>query len=114
MTKEEIKEKANNFINDERLDEKSKRTIVDYINDVKKLIDFLPEDFILNKQLMLDFKDYLDSKGYSVSSKNKYVVVINKFMRYLGHDECILKKYKKQEKSSIDDPIWEQEHKRGC
>ena len=112
MIKEEIKEKANDFINDERLDEKSKRTIVDYRNDVKKLIDFLPEEFSLNKQLMLDFKDYLDNKGYSVSSKNKYVVVINKFMRYLGHDECILKKYKKQEKSSIDDPIWEQEHKR--
>lgn len=111
MTKDEIKVKVNDFINAERLDEKSKRTLVDYRNDINKLVNFLPNEFEINKDLMLDFKEYLNQKGYKVKSKNKYVVVINKFIRFLGYD-CTLKKYKEQEKSSIDDPIWEQEHKR--
>lgn len=111
MTKEEIKVKVNDFINAERLDEKSKRTLVDYRNDINKLVNFLPNEFEINKDLMLDFKEYLNQKGYKVKSKNKYVVVINKFIKFLGYD-CTLKKYKEQEKASIDDPIWEQEHKR--
>lgn len=111
MTKEEIKKKLNDFINNERLDEKSKRTLVDYKNDVNKLIGFLPDEFEITKDLLLDFKEYLNEKRYAVKSKNKYIVVINKFIKYLGYD-CGLKKFKEQEKSSIDDPIWEQEHKR--
>lgn len=111
MTRNEIRLQIDEFINAERLDEKSQRTLVDYRNDLKKLLDFLPEKFEINKDLLLDFKDYLNKKGYKVKSKNKYVVVINKFLKYLGY-ECSLKKYKEQEKSSIDDPIWEQEHKR--
>lgn len=111
MTKDEIKKKLDDFINNERLDEKSKRTLVDYRTDVNKLIDFLPDEFEINKDLLLDFKEHLNEKGYAVKSKNKYIVVTNKFIKYLGYD-CGLKKFKEQEKSSIDDPIWEQEHKR--
>ncbi len=111
MTKEEIKIKLDCFINNERLDEKSTRTLVDYRNDVNKLIDFLPDTFEITKDLLLDFKEHLNERGYAVKSKNKYIVVTNKFIKYLGYD-CKLKKFKEQEKSSIDDPIWEQEHKR--
>lgn len=111
MTKDEIKLKIDEFINAERLDEKSKRTLVDYRNDLKKLLDFLPENFEINKDLLIDFKEYLTQKGYRVKSKNKYIVVINKFLKFMNYD-CRLKKFKEQEKASIDDPIWEQEHKR--
>ena len=111
MTKKEIKEKLEDFINNERLDEKSKRTLVDYKNDVNKLIDFLPNEFDLSKDLLLDFKENLNNKRYAIKSKNKYIVVINKFLKYLGYD-LSLKKFKEQQKSSLDDPIWEQEHKR--
>lgn len=111
MTRDEIRLQIDEFINAERLDEKSKRTLVDYRNDLKKLLDFLPEEFEINKDLLLDFKDYLTQKGYRVKSKNKYIVVINKFLKFMNYD-FRLKKFKEQEKSSIDDPIWEQEHKR--
>lgn len=111
MTKDEIKKRLDDFINSERLDEKSKRTLVDYRNDVNKLIGFLPDEFEITKDLLLDFKEHLNEKGYAVKSKNKYIVVNNKFIKFLGYD-LGLKKFKEQEKTSIDDPIWEQEHKR--
>ena len=112
MTKEEIKKELDNFIDSERLDEKSKRTIGDYRNAVNKLIDFLPDEFELNKSLMIDFKENLTEKGFKVKSKNKYIVIVNKFLKYLKLNDCTLKKFKEQQKTSIDDPIWEQEHKR--
>ena len=112
MTKEEIKKELDNFIDTERLDEKSKRTIGDYRNAVNKLIDFLPDEFELNKSLMIDFKENLTEKGFKVKSKNKYIVIVNKFLKYLKLNDCTLKKFKEQQKTSIDDPIWEQEHKR--
>ncbi len=112
MTKESIKKELDNFIDTERLDEKSRRTIVDYRNAVNKLIDFLPDEFEITKSLMIDFKEDLTEKGFKVKSKNKYIVIINKFLKYLKLDNCTLKKFKEQQKTSIDDPIWEQEHKR--
>lgn len=112
MTKEEIKKELDNFIDSERLDEKSKRTIGDYRNAVNKLIDFLPNEFEINKSLMIDFKENLTEKGFKVKSKNKYIVIVNKFLKYLKLNDCTLKKFKEQQKTSIDDPIWEQEHKR--
>lgn len=112
MTREEIKKELDNFIDSERLDEKSKRTIGDYRNAVNKLINFLPDKFEINKSLMIEFKEYLTEKGFKIKSKNKYIVIVNKFLKYLKLNECTLKKFKEQQKTSIDDPIWEQEHKR--
>ena len=60
MTKNEIKDKLKDFINKERLDEKSKRTLVDYRTDVNKLIDFLQDEFEITKDLLLEFKEYLN------------------------------------------------------
>lgn len=112
MTKEEIKQELENFIESEKLDEKSKRTLVDYKNDINKLIDFLPDTFEITKSLMIDFKKNLTEKGFAVKSKNKYIVVVNKFLAFMNYRDCKIKKFKEQEQSSIDDPIWEQEHKR--
>ena len=112
MTKEELKKELDNFIENERLDEKSKKTVTDYRNAVNKLIDFLPDKFEITKSLMIDFKEDLTNKGFKVKSKNKYIVIINKFLKYLNLENCTLKKFKEQQKTSIDDPIWEQEHKR--
>ncbi len=112
MTKNELKKELDNFIETERLDEKSKKTICDYKNAVKKLIEFLPNEFELNKSLLINFKENLTNQGYKVKSKNKYIVIVNKFLKYLKLDSCTLKKFKEQQKASIDDPIWEQEHKR--
>ena len=61
---------------------------------------------------MIDFKENLTEKGFKVKSKNKYIVIVNKFLKYLKLENCTLKKFKEQQKASIDDPIWEHEHKR--
>lgn len=112
MNKIYLKEQLEEFLENERLDEKSKKTIVDYRNAINKFINFLPDEFELNKNLTMKFKEELTMQNFAVKSKNKYIIVVNKFLKYLNLNEYTLKKFKEQQKSSIDDPIWEQEHKR--
>ena len=112
MTKDEIKVKLDDWINQQRLDEYAKKTLIDYRHGVELFINWIKEDsFTINKDLMLDYKDYLEEK-FALNSRNKYIVEINKFLKYCGFNDCTLKKFKTQRKTSIDDPIWEQEHKR--
>lgn len=112
MTKTEIKEKLDEWIYQQRLDEYSKKTLVDYRHGIELFINWLKVDeFNIDKNLMLDYKDYLEQE-FAISSRNKYIVIINKFLKYIDHKDCTLLKFKTQRKTSIDDPIWEQEHKR--
>lgn len=112
MTKDEIKVKLDEWINQQRLDEYSKKTLVDYRHGVDLFIQWIKEDdFTINKDLTLDYKEYLE-KEFALNSRNKYIVELNKFLKYIGYKDCNLKKFKTQRKTSIDDPIWDQEHKR--
>ena len=112
MTKDEIKVKLDEWINQQRLDEYSKKTLVDYRHGVDLFIQWIKEDdFTINKDLTLDYKEYLE-KEFALNSRNKYIVELNKFLKYIGYKDCTLKKFKTQRKTSIDDPIWDQEHKR--
>ena len=112
MTKDEIKVKLNDWINQQRLDEYAKKTLTDYRHGVDLFINWIKDDpFAIDKNLMLDYKDYLEVT-FALNSRNKYIVEINKFLKYCGYKDCTLKKFKTQRKTSIDDPIWEQAHKR--
>lgn len=112
MTKDEIKVKLDDWINQQRLDEYAKKTLIDYRHGVVLFINWIKDDsFTIDKNLMLDYKDYLE-ETFALNSRNKYIVEINKFLKYCEYNDCTLKKFKTQRKTSIDDPIWDQEHKR--
>lgn len=111
MNKQYLRDKLEEYIYELKLGEYAKKTLIDYRQAVNKFIDFIPtEEFELNKELLIDYGTYLEEK-YLPTTYNKYIILINKFMRYLGYN-LFLKKQKIQQKTSIDDPIWEQEHKR--
>lgn len=111
--KEKLKLELEEFVQHEIEDEKSKKTIQDYKNAINKFIEFIPENTKrIDKSLLIEFKNNLTEKNFAVKSKNKYITIINKFIRFLGYDNLKLKKFKEQRQTSLDDPIWEQEHKR--
>lgn len=111
--KEELKKKLEDFLNQEREDEKTKKTIIEYRNAINKFIEFVPEyRNCIDKSLLIEFKEKLTENNYAVKSKNKYITIVNKFIRFVGYEDLRLKKFKEQRQTSLDDPIWEQEHKR--
>lgn len=112
VNKEELKTKLDEWINQQRLDEYAKKTLIDYKHGIELFINWIKEDnFVINKDLTLEYKNYL-LESFALASRNKYIVVLNKFLKYIGCKDCTLKKFKTQRKTSIDDPIWDQEHKR--
>lgn len=112
MTKQELKDKLDDWIIQQRLEEYAKKTIVDYKHAVQVFIDFIKdEEFVLKKELMLDYKDYLRDK-FEISTCNKYITIVNKFFKYYNLENYTLKKLKTQRKTSLDNPILDQEHKR--
>ena len=107
-------EQLDEFIYDLRFNEKHKKTIVTYKNQLIKFIDWLGEKEI-NKEILLDYKDYLETllnSKYKITSLNLNIVVVNKFVRFIGIENCKIKKFKTQMQTSVIDQIYEQEHKR--
>ena len=112
ISKAKLQSKLNEWIKQQRLEEYAIKTLVDYKHAVQIFIDFIKKDeFNLDKELMLDYKDYLRDH-FSINSRNKYITIINKFLKYCNYGDYTLKKFKTQRKTSIDDPILDQEHKR--
>ena len=107
-------EQLDEFIYDLRFNEKHKKTIVTYKNQLIKFIDWLGDKEI-NKEMLLDYKDYLETllnSKYKITSLNLNIVVVNKFIRFIGIENCKIKKFKTQMQTSVIDQIYEQEHKR--
>ena len=112
MNKEELKTKLDEFIENIELEELADKTIQSYRNAVNKFIDYLPNEFEINKKLVMDWKKKMQEDGYALKSRNQFIVVVNKFLYYLGLEECVVKLFKEQEKSNLEEYIEPQEHKR--
>lgn len=112
MTKEELKVKLDEFIENQELEELATKTLISYRNAVNKFISFLPDDFEITKKMVIDWKKNLEEKNFALKSRNQFIVVVNKFLIYLGYKDCCVKQFEEQEKSSLEEYIEPQEHKR--
>lgn len=115
MTKQELANLLEKWINELRLEEYGTKTLVSYKQEMLIFIDWYIEGKEINKDLLIDYKNFLKNKFNSSSTINKYITITNKFMRFIMPDfytSLRLKKIKVQQTTSIDDPIFEQEHKR--
>lgn len=78
--------------------EKSKETISKYLRDVKAFYNFLPENKLVNKTVVVRYKDYL-SQNYKNSSTNSMLAALNKLFSFLEWNECKVKQLKVQRKN---------------
>ena len=112
MDKKELVENLDSFIEKLELEELAPKTLSSYKNAINKLIGYLKDDQEIDKKLIMGWKKDLKDKNYALKSRNQFIVVINKYLAYLGLDDCMVKKFEEQEKSSLEDYIEPQEHKR--
>lgn len=110
--KESLIKKLEEFLINLYENELSAKTIQSYKQEIKAFINWIPmEKQEITKQLMIDFKKYLEEK-YEPNTVNHYIVVINKFLYFCKYENMNLKKVTVQEQSSLNDQIEDQEHKR--
>lgn len=112
MGKKELVDNLDSFIEKLELEELAPKTISSYKNAINKLINYLKDNQEINKKVIIGWKKDLKDKNYALKSRNQFIVVINKYLAYLGLNDCIVKQFEEQEKSSLEDYIEPQEHKR--
>lgn len=114
MNKEQLESKIEEFLLELRINEKTNKTIVEYRNELNKFAKWFTESNIkeINKLILIDYKEYLFNSKYAINTKNKNITVVNKFVKWLGYENIYLKKFKSQQQTSINNPIYPQDHKR--
>lgn len=112
MGKKDLEDNLDSFIEKLELEELAPKTISSYKNAIDKLISYLKDNQEIDKKVIMAWKKDLKDKNYALKSRNQFIVVINKYLAYLGLNDCMVKQFEEQEKSSLEDYIEPQEHKR--
>ena len=99
----DLEENIERFLTDLRDDELSKSSLQVYKTNIKKFISYLKEKNIdtFTKNDYIDYREYMLNK-YEITTLNKYVVVINKYLLYLGHEELKIQQIKQQRKHYLE------------
>ncbi|RHM59677.1 site-specific integrase [Coprobacillus sp. AF33-1AC] len=125
FTKELMLNYIDDFIDEEIMDEKSKATQVKYKNVVTSFVNYFNKDQV-GKDDFIEYKEML-MKKYAIKTINNYIIIINKFIKYVEMNEkgiweeknikkydskLCLKPIKEQEKTNIENVIDPQDFKR--
>lgn len=117
MTKSDLKIKLAEWEKELKLNELAKKTIVSYIGDVQKFLDFIPSDNDeITKDLLINYKSSLDTveikrkkgnreiiqTGKKEASKNRNLISINKFLSFCDMEDFKLKGIKQQGKTALN------------
>lgn len=127
MKKEDFLEQKEQFILEEKFNEKAGKTLVHYRHVVDTFIDFLPDGREITKKDIIDYKNQLLTK-HKPSTISNYITISNKYIKYVEvvnkFGEFDLEEFKKhkskltvknikvQQKSSLDEVLEPEEFKR--
>lgn len=89
------------FKSELKLAEKSKATINKYIRDIKEFVDYIGENEI-NKEYLMAFKDKL-IELHKPATVNVKIIAINRFLSFVGKDDCKIKLVKIQKQIYVDE-----------
>lgn len=105
MNKQDLISKLDEWLLELKYDEKAVNTLKQYKTNVMKFIDWLPDDEAITKDTTMNYKEHLRTITQSSKSMNVWIVSLNKYLRWLGHNDLTIKKYKMQEQSSNEESL---------
>ena len=105
MTIEELENSIDNFMTDLRDSEIKQSSLQVYKANINQFINYLKEqnkiDF--NKNDYINYRDYMkENKKYEITTRNKYIVILNKYFSYLKHDDLKIKQLRQQKKHYLE------------
>lgn len=99
----DLEENIESFLTDLRDDELSKSSLQVYKSNITKFIQYLKKENIseFTKNDFINYREYMLDQ-YKITTLNRYVVVLNKYLNFLGHNELKIKQVKQQRRHYID------------
>lgn len=112
MNKDTLNSRIDDWIAEQKLQEYAASTLKQYRANVQKFIDWLPDNEEITKDTMLRYKSHLVDVAGSTKSINVWIVEVNKYLKWLGLGELVLKKIKMQTKQSNEEVLSISDYKR--
>ena len=107
-----LEKKLDEFILSLKEDEKADKTITKYKTNIKAFIEF-SKDKELNKETVIEFKNKLDTiDEYMPNTTNNYLVVLNKFFKFIDREDLCVNVIKQQKKFSVEYSISKSDYHR--
>ncbi len=85
-------------------------TVEIYMREAERLRSYLAGRRI-TKGAMVEYKELLKISGYAPTTQNLYITAVNRYLRYLGHEESTIKTNRLQSKQSLEDVITKEEYR---
>lgn len=79
-------------------EEKSDATIEKYMRDVNAFFLYADKIGYVDKEVVISYKKYL-SEMYAMTSANSILAAINRFFKYMGWYDCMVKSYRIQKEA---------------
>lgn len=115
MKKNQLYEKLDEWIQEQKYQEYSLNTLKQYRANVLKFIDWIPNDNEITKSTTIEYKKYLYEELQpkpSTRSINTWIIELNKFLKWLNLNDLTLKKIKQQNKTSNEEILTIADYKR--
>ncbi len=112
MNKQVLQAKLKDYIVNQSRQEKSLRTIRKYHHDIGQFINYLPQEGLIDKQQVIDYKQQLCKQNYKTSSINNFITIINTFLSWCELSDYRVKEIKTQQKSSLVNVVNESDYHR--
>ena len=90
--------------------ELSPATIRIYMRYIRKFIRYL-DGRTITKQNVMAYKGMLLESGYKIATVNLSIIAVNKFIRFSGKENCIVKTKKYQKARSLENVITGEDYK---
>lgn len=82
--------------------ENANATVDKYVADIKRFFSFLSNKRIIDKKLLLEYKEWLVQK-YAINSVNSMLAALNQFLEFLGVGNLKVKRIKVQKQPFLQD-----------
>ncbi len=93
-------------------EERSTSTINKYMRDIRAFYEYLPEDKMITKEVLVAYKQSLADKKYKISSINSMLVAINGLLEFMNLSSFKLKLHKLQRNVICEEELSKEEYKR--
>lgn len=103
LEKKQAEEKLVEYEKDMQMQELSARTIHKYLADIREWLEQM-EDDIITKEMVILYKKEL-SKSYKVASLNSKIISVNRYLRWLGFPDLVVRTERVQTPNILDKMI---------
>ena len=112
VNKNNLKDKLEEFIVELKYSEKAENTFKKYKVDVCQFINSIEHENDINKDDVIKYKREMMESKFKPSTINSKIISINKFLKYVGLNELLVKQLKIQKTNSLNEVMTPIDYKR--